>query len=163
MSDRMASREALLEALGLKAVARAGWLRSGIKQPESVAAHSWGMSFIAMQLCPPELNRQRVIEMCIVHDIAEVRIGDITPHDGISPDEKSHLELQAFESMGLTEKSLELFKEYESQSTKESRFVRFVDKLDMALQAEIYEKEGLDLNEFKESAKKLADEFGFEW
>ncbi len=116
-----------------------------------------------MQLCPNNLNRQRVIEMCIIHDIAEVRIGDITPHDGISSEEKSQLELQAFESMGLTEKSLELFKEYEAQTTKESRFVRFVDKLDMALQAEIYETGGLDLSEFKESAIKLADEFGFEW
>ena len=159
----MASREALLEALGLKDLPRSGWVRSGVQNPESVAAHSWGMSFIATQLCPPELNRQRVIEMCILHDIAEVRVGDITPHDGVPEDEKSRRELAAFESMGLTENSLEIFKEFETQVTAESRFVRFIDKLDMALQAEIYEGQSLDLSEFKESAKKLASEFGFKW
>lgn len=159
----MASREALLEALGLKDVLRAGWIRSGVTNPESVAAHSWGMSFIATQLCPPQLNRERVIEMCIIHDIAEVRIGDITPHDGISSEEKSRRELEAFISMDLGEKSLDLFKEYEAQLTAESRFVRFVDKLDMALQAEIYESQKIDLSEFKKSAKTLASEFGIEW
>ena len=159
----MASREALLEALGLKDVIRAGWLRSGVKNPESVAAHSWGMSFLATQLCPTHLNRERVIEMCIIHDLAEVRIGDITPHDGISFEEKSHRELKAFISMDLGEKSLDLFKEYEAQLTAESRFARFLDKLDMALQAEIYESQNIDLSEFKESAKISASEFGFKW
>ncbi len=36
----MESKDALIEALGLKDVVRAGWVRAGVKQPESVAAHS---------------------------------------------------------------------------------------------------------------------------
>ena len=159
----MASKEALLDALGLKHVARAGWLRHGISSPESVAAHSWGVAFIASQLCPENLNRERVLEMCIIHDLAEVRVGDITPYDKISKSEKKALELEAFESMKITTGSRELFIEYESQKTPESRFVRFVDKLDMALQAEIYEGEDLDLSEFKKIAIMLASEYEFEW
>ena len=88
----MASREALIEALGLKGVVRAGWIRAGVKNPESVAAHSWGMAMLATQLCPGDLNFQRVLELCILHDVAEVRGGDITPHDGIAPEEKHRQE-----------------------------------------------------------------------
>ncbi len=148
----MASREALLEALGLKDVTRAGWIRAGVANPESVAAHSWGMALLATQLCPDELDLQRVLELCILHDIAEVRVGDITPHDNIHPDEKHRLETQAIHEMGI--EAIEIFAEYESQSTPESRFVRYLDKLDMALQAEIYESQNLDLSEFKKAVEE---------
>ena len=143
----MASREALIEALGLKDVVRAGWLRAGVENPESVAAHSWGMAMLATQLCPDDLNLQRVLELCILHDIAEVRVGDITPHDNIAPEEKHRLESEAIEEMGIEANAI--FAEYEAQETPESRFVRYLDKLDMALQAEIYESQNLDLSEFK--------------
>jgi len=159
----MSSKEALIEALSLKDVIRAGWLRSGVEFPESVASHSWGMAFIGSQICPAELDKLRVLEMCIVHDLAEVKVGDITPHDGISVEEKHALESEAIDSMEVTEKTRQLFEEYETQSTPESKFVRFLDKLDMALQAEIYEKKGMDLSEFKKTAISLAEQYGFEW
>ena len=92
----MASKEALIEALGLKGVIRAGWIRAGVENPESVAAHSWGMAMLATQLCPEDLNLQRVLELCILHDIAEVRVGDITPHDNIAPEEKHRQETVVF-------------------------------------------------------------------
>ncbi len=147
----MTSREALIEALGLKGVVRAGWVRAGVEQPESVAAHSWGMAMLATQLCPDDLNLQRVLELCILHDIAEVRVGDITPHDNIEPEEKHRLETEAIQEMGIDASSI--FAEYESQETPESRFVRYLDKLDMALQAEIYESQDIDLSEFKKAAE----------
>ncbi|NCF97628.1 MAG: HD domain-containing protein, partial [Euryarchaeota archaeon] len=36
------------EWLHLKHVLRTGWVRAGVESPESVAAHSWGMSILAM-------------------------------------------------------------------------------------------------------------------
>jgi len=148
----MESKEALIEALGLKNVARAGWIRAGVKQPESVAAHSWGMAMLATQLCPEHLNLQRVLELCILHDVAEVIVGDITPHDGVPAAEKHLLEFEAIRKMGITAE--EVFSEYEQQETEESQFVRYLDKLDMALQAEIYEEQGLDLSEFKKALEE---------
>jgi len=148
----MASREALIEALGLKGVIRAGWIRAGVENPESVAAHSWGMAMLATQLCPGDLDFQRVLELCILHDVAEVRVGDITPHDGIDPEEKHRQETEAIQGMGI--EASEIFAEYEAQETPESRFVRYLDKLDMALQAEIYESQNLDLSEFKRAAEE---------
>ncbi len=143
----MASKEALIEALGLKDVTRAGWIRAGVQNPESVASHSWGMALLATQLCPEELNLQRVLELCILHDIAEVHVGDITPHDNVTAEEKHRLESEAIQNMGID--ATEAFVEYESQKSPESKFVRYLDKLDMALQAEIYENQNLDLSEFK--------------
>jgi putative hydrolase of HD superfamily len=148
----MPSNQALIEALGLKDVIRAGWIRAGVQNPESVAAHSWGMAMLATQLCPDELNLQRVLELCILHDVAEVVVGDITPHDNISPDEKHRLESEAVELMGIN--ASEIFAEYEAQDTPESKFVRYLDKLDMALQAEIYESQNLDLTEFKKAVEE---------
>ena len=148
----MTSKEALIEALGLKEVVRAGWVRAGVQNPESVAAHSWGMAMLATQMCPEELDLKRVLELCILHDIAEVKVGDITPHDNVSVEEKHRLESEAIDSMGINAK--EFFAEYEAQKTPESQFVRYLDKLDMALQAEIYEAQNLDLNEFKKAAQE---------
>ena len=148
----MESKDALIEALGLKDVVRAGWIRAGVKQPESVAAHSWGMAMLATQLCPEHLNVQRVLELCILHDVAEVIVGDITPHDDIETSEKHRLEMDAIREMGIDAE--EVFTEYEQQVTEESQFVRYLDKLDMALQAEIYEGQGLDLNEFKKPVEE---------
>jgi putative hydrolase of HD superfamily len=48
---------------------------------------------------------------------------------------------------------LSLFQEYELGESGEAKFVKQLDKLDMGLQAMIYEsKQGLDLSEFKTSA-----------
>ena len=148
----MESKEALIEALGLKHVVRAGWVRAGVENPESVAAHSWGMAMLATQICPEELNLQRVLELCILHDIAEVHVGDITPHDNVSSEEKHHLESEAIQRMGIEAESA--FSEYEEQVTPEAKFVRYLDKLDMALQAEIYESKNMDLSEFKKALEE---------
>ena len=101
------------EWLHLKHVLRTGWVRAGVESPESVAAHSWGMSILAMHLCPEELDRMRVLEMCLVHDLPEVKVGDLTPHDDTS--NKSRDENEAMKK--LAPQWLALFEEYEAQDT----------------------------------------------
>ena len=81
-------REILLRCLRLKRVVRAGWTRFPIGNPESVAAHCWGMGLLALLTCPPELDREKVITLALIHDLAEVIVGDITPLDGVPKDEK---------------------------------------------------------------------------
>jgi len=161
----MVSRQDLLEGLNLKSIIRAGWIQAGVDEPESVAAHSWGMAFLASQICPEGIDRAKVIEMCVVHDLAEVVIGDITPHDGISAAKKHRLEKEAFNSLKVLDSTRKLFEEYEEQVTVEARFTRFIDRLDMALQAGIYESTQesgvVDLSEFKQSVIEMAEEFGF--
>ncbi|MCP2503794.1 MAG: HD domain-containing protein [Candidatus Poseidoniaceae archaeon] len=151
----MFMRDQLKEILGLKNVLRAGWVRAGIDSPESVAAHSWGMSMLALKLTPKELDLTRVLSLCIVHDIPEVRVGDLTPHDDTST--KAEDELNAMTEMA--PEWVALFVEYEEGKTAEAKFVKQLDKLDMALQAERYQSEyGFSLEEFIESARLRIDD-----
>ena len=137
--------------LGLKDVLRQGWVNAGVDAPESVAAHSWGMAVLALKLCPEDLNLEHVLKLCLVHDLPEVIVGDLTPQDDVST--KSADERAAMEQ--LAPEWVALFDEYEHQTTPEAVFVKKLDKLDMALQAKVYmERSELDLNQFIDSARK---------
>lgn len=148
----------LLESLALKELPRTGWLRAGIANPESVASHSWGVAWLSLVLCPANLDRGRVLEMATIHDLAEVRVGDITPHDTVSRDDKHRMEDEAMndllEVMCHRNELKALWDEYEAGVSKEARFVRAMDKLDMALQAQRYG----GLEEFIDSALESLDD-----
>lgn len=142
-----------LEAVGLKALPREGWRRVGVAAPETVAAHSWGMALLALLHCPPELSRERVLALCVVHDLVEVRVGDITPHDGISKAEKNRREASAAAALFSDHPALHaLWTEYEIGTSAEARFVHQLDKLDMGLQARVYADQA-DTTEFLASAR----------
>jgi putative hydrolase of HD superfamily len=148
-------RDNLLEMLELKQLPRTGWVRSEVDNPESVAAHSWGMAILALRLAPENLDMIKVLSMCLVHDLPEVRIGDLTPYDDVS--NKAELEHKAMSMMAPN--WLVLFEEYQAGVTHEAKFVKQIDKLDMGLQAILYQnQQGLDLSEFISSAKaKISD------
>lgn len=144
-------RDTLMAYLGLKDVLRQGWVNAGVDAPESVAAHSWGMAVLALKLCPEDLSLEHVLKLCLVHDLPEVIVGDLTPQDDVST--KSADERAAMEQ--LAPEWVALFDEYEHQTTPEAVFVKKLDKLDMALQAKVYmERSELDLNQFIDSARK---------
>ena len=144
-------RDTLMAYLGLKDVLRQGWVNAGVDAPESVAAHSWGMAVLALKLCPEDLSLEHVLKLCLVHDLPEVIVGDLTPADDRST--KASDERAAMQE--LAPEWVDLFDEYEQQSTPEAVFVRSLDKLDMALQAKVYmERTDLDLHQFIESARK---------
>lgn len=162
-SDSRILAARLTEALALKSLPRAGWVRAGVSSPESVAAHSWGVAWLVLVLCPSGLDRGRALAMAVIHDLAEARTGDITPHDGIDADVKHDLELEALESLlGKLPGAGELrglWLEFEERRTPEGRFVRACDKLDMALQARRYAAEqSIDPGEFVRSALASLDD-----
>lgn len=135
----MTDAKLLKEAMALKDLARAGWRRVGVAAPESVAAHSWGVAFAALLRCPPHLNREKVLIMAILHDLAEVRVGDITPHDGISKAEKHRLEHAAMAELLLDHPELlALWHESETRQSPEACFLKEMDLLDMGLTAQHY-------------------------
>ena len=121
----------LIDILGLKNITSAGWIKVGIESPESVASHSWGMSALALELCPQGLDLSKVLSLCIVHDVPEIIVGDLTPLDDCTNKAKDeHSAMQK-----LAPQWLHLFEEYEAGLTAEAKFVKQIDKLDMALQA----------------------------
>ncbi len=150
MHIRTIMRDKLLEMLELKQLPRTGWVRSGVENPESVAAHSWGMAVLALRLAPKDLDLVKILSLCLIHDLPEVRVGDLTPHDDIS--NKAESEHKAMSEMA--PQWLPLFEEYEAGDTAEAKFVKQIDKLDMGLQAMLYQnKQDITLDEFIESAK----------
>ena len=130
--------------LALKEVKRAGWARAGHANSESVADHSWSVAMLALIHCPPELNREKVLIMAVLHDLAELRVGDITPHDGVAPETKHALEDEAMcELLAELPALLDIWREGELRVSPEARFLKQLDRLDLGLQAERYARKGL--------------------
>ena len=149
--------EVLVETYALKDLPRSGWVNAGVVSGESVASHSWGVSWLAMLLLPPELNRERALQYAILHDIPEVRTGDLTPSDGVSPTEKRAREEVAMDGLCRIlpngQQIARLWRDFEHCIDDEADFVHQLDKLDMALQAVTYADRGHGgMREFLESA-----------
>ncbi|SES98585.1 HD domain-containing protein [Stigmatella erecta] len=159
--------EAYFEFNHLKQLYRQGWLRVGVppERCESVGEHSLGVALLCLFLAEswfPEADAFKTVRIALLHDLGEARVGDITPHDGVSPAQKHVLERKAVEQiLGKLPRGAEylaLWDEYEQGSSFEARLVRQVDRLEMGLQACVYEHQGLgDLSQFFTSAQKVLE------
>ncbi len=154
--------DGLLECVRLKGLDRAGWVLRGIPGPESVAAHAWGVAWLVLALLPPELDRGRALGYAVVHDLPEVRVGDLTPADGVPREDKRRREDAAMGGIvsplgrGREEALWGLWRRYDAQADPEARFVRQLDRLDMALQALAYAQQGArGMGEFVRSAQEV--------
>lgn len=150
-------------AINLKNISRQGWIdKLSLKHPESVADHSYSMAIMGMLISDLEnYDSEKILKMILLHDLAESKIGDYTP-DEIDKDEKERIENNAFfeitKKLPTIIKSQydELWKEYQNHTTPESQIVHQIDKLEMALQAKTYQKEGIPkekIESFLESAR----------
>ena len=145
----------LLTALRLKHVPREGWKLRGLSDVESVAAHSWGVAWLVLLYLPDNLCLERALRYAVIHDLAESTVGDITPHDGISREEKhlreEHALRELFAQLNRPD-LLQSWLDYEAQADPEAQFVRQLDRLDMGLQAIQYAERELNPTEFIASA-----------
>ena len=86
--------------LKLKTLKRKGWLLKKIPDAESVADHSFSTSVLVMIMAEKmKLDMEKCLKMSLVHDLAEAKIEDITPHDNISDEEKNMLEKKAIDEI----------------------------------------------------------------
>lgn len=159
------------DALALKDALRRGWQRTDALRVESVADHAWGVALLALALAEerPHLDRARLLETALVHDLAEAVVGDLVPGEYRDKAEKSAkerealLQLLATASEPLRARVLARFDEYASGATEEARLVRDLDKLEMSLQADRYEAQGVpaaQLAEFRASARAAVADRG---
>lgn len=156
--------------LQLKSVRRAGWVsKAKIKDAESVADHSFSMCAMAMLLSDVlGFDTQKAMKMVVLHDLAESIVGDYMPGD-IAVREKLAQEKKAMKSIlsGLPRKTRteyeKIWDEYLHNKTDVARFVHRIDKLEMALQANHYAKQGYAdklLAPFFESAQNAVGDEG---
>jgi len=143
-----------------------GWLLRGIRDVESVAAHSFGVAFIAMLLADRarmrgrQVDIEKVLRMALLHDLSEARTGDLPSTikkyfepSGIKAADERVVKEMLMELGELGDSYLELWQAYEDRTSLESRLVKAADKLDLLMQAREYEKGGAaTLQEFWESA-----------
>src|SRR4030042_6237568 len=74
--------EFLLEIGKLKEIKRKGWVLRGVKDPESVASHSFLVAFASWIFSVSRrLDQEAMIVMSGIHNLFTVDIGDHTPHD----------------------------------------------------------------------------------
>lgn len=119
------------------------------------------MAILAMCTSDSTLDVSKCVMMAVVHDLAEAQVGDITPREGISKQEKRRLEAEAMRNFvhdmlhgsPAALRIEALWKEYEEGESSEAKFVKDLDRLEMALQAREYETaHALDLQPFFDSS-----------
>ena len=147
----------------LKNIPRQGWIdKLAIKNPESVADHTFAMAIIGMILSDSKnFNTEKILKMILLHDLAESVTGDITPEqkgviDKKRLENKTMKEILSNLSEEIQTKYLDIWDEYQDNKTIDANLVHQIDKFEMALQAKIYEKQtnSEKTKVFFESAKK---------
>jgi putative hydrolase of HD superfamily len=138
----------------LKQLQRAGWLLAGVRDPESVAEHSFRVGVLAYIIAVLEgADPDRAAALGLFHDLPETRIGDVpsvgrpyvttaAPHE-VATDQVAEL------PTALAAHIVALIDEHEgaktAAATAESRCSRDADKLDCLLQAREYQSQGNQL------------------
>jgi putative hydrolases of HD superfamily len=159
--------DALLELQILDRIPRSGWMLRGVPEPESISEHNWHVAFLVWALGPqvPGLDLLRALELAMVHDLAEVRLGDLPRTAGhyLAPEARHQAEARALEELlaPLGERAATLYGEYRARETPEARFVAACDKLQLMLKVALYEQWGAGgLAEFWNNPKNFpAQEF----
>ena len=140
--------EALLELQSLDRVPRMGFALRGVTDPESVAEHSFHVATLVWALATeePAVDAHRALELALVHDMAEVRTGDLpmtaTRYFGASV--KASAERTALDELlaPFGERAARFADEIEARQTAEARFVKACDKLQLMLKVTAYEQAG---------------------
>lgn len=161
----------LLISYLIKLEHRRGWTRNAAYGGESidahpnetVAAHQWGVAYLVsiITLQPefdeeiPNFDKTKAMQMALIHDVPELVTGDITPVDGISPEEKHKREREAMELiLGSFSEPVKnslhwLYNSYEQRICPESKFVKDCDRLDFIIHAFLLERQGFEgIDEF---------------
>ena len=140
----MKARE-LLEALQiaerLKDATRHCYTKNG--RHESVAEHSWMMTLMAYFMKDefPEVDMDKVVRMCIIHDLGECFTGDIPTFDKTAVHEENEETLLYSWVRTLPEnyanEMIALYEEMAERKTIESKIYKAIDGLEAVIQHNI--------------------------
>ncbi len=141
----------LFEAGMLKRTPRSGFQFLGTGA-ESVAEHIFRTTYIAYALgkLAKDVDVDRMIKMCLFHDLPEARTGDLNYVNKkyVEADEKKAVDDLAG-TLPFGGEMRELIQEFNGGKTEEARLARDADQLEMILA----------LKEYKDLGNKYADEW----
>lgn len=152
----------------LEALPRTGWLVCGVQNPESVAAHSYMVSLIALTLAQIAerqgltVDRARLLTIALVHDLPEALITDLPRpvKELLGTHACKAAELDAARTvLEHLPPGLDAYDEYHQGSTLEARLVKAADKIQMLAKALQYhhQRRG-DVERFFQERPWLPDE-----
>ena len=107
---------------------------------ESVAEHSWRVSLMAMLLRRefPDVDIDKVVDMCLIHDLGECFTGDIPTFVKTDSDRSTEDSLldQWLDTLPeeVSKDMKELYAEMDAQETKEAKIFKALDKLEALIQ-----------------------------
>ena len=164
----------LYEMGQLKRVKRSGWWIAGVKDPESVAEHSFRTAAIAYLLAHLEgVDSGKAVLMALFHDLPEARTNDAHRivrryADWRNVDKKAMNEQSKRLPREVANEVLSFVEEFEKEISPEAKLTRDADLLECLVQAREYQALGYhDVVDWilnaqaaltTESAKKIAAE-----
>lgn len=107
---------------------------------ESVAEHSWRIALMAMLIAPefPEADMDKVIRMCLIHDLGEAFTGDIPAFYKTEAHEETEAnalsEWVATLPSGTREEFSALYAEMDALETPEAKIYKALDKVEALIQ-----------------------------
>ena len=134
---------------------------------ESVAEHSWMVTLMAFFLKDefPEADMNKIIQMCIIHDLGECFTGDIPAFDKTNAqrDEEESLLNSWVKSLSEPTRSemLALYKEMEEKQTLEARIFKALDGLEALIQHNLSDLSTWSDNEFSFNLTYAEDRVAF--
>lgn len=147
--DLSAVARFLYEAGTLKHTRRTGWWMAGIKDPESVAEHSWRTSLIASLIAKLEgADPARAAFLAVWHDTQETRTGDVNYVGKKYAPSGDPQAVTADQTAGMPEALAAAIRdvvgEYEAKESPEAICARDADKLECLLQGIEYKAQGYE-------------------
>jgi putative hydrolases of HD superfamily len=138
----------LLEAGMLKRARRSGWWVAGVRDPESVAEHSWRAAVTGMAIASLEgADPARTALLCVLHDTPETRIGDIPKLGQAYLTAADALDVVADQTAQcpprMSETVRDAVAEFEAGETPEAVCANDADKLECLVQAVEYRHQGV--------------------
>lgn len=134
---------------------------------ESVAEHCWMMTLMAFLLKEkfPEVDMDKVIRMCIIHDLGEAFTGDIPVFNKTAADEAREEDLlyRWVRSLPETqaEEMLALYEEMEARQTLEAKLYKTIDGLEAVVQHNFSDISTWLPNEYTLNQTYAQDRVGF--
>ncbi len=121
---------------------------------ESVAEHSWRMTLMAffMKNEFPEADTNKIIQMCIIHDLGECFTGDIPTFEKTKEHENTEENFlnDWMESLpeNVRNEMIDLYKEMEEKQTIEAKIYKAIDSLEALIQHNFSDISTWSENEF---------------
>lgn len=124
----------------LKSTLRTAWSASG--RQESTAEHTWRLALFASLFKAeyPGLDWQKILVMCLIHDLGELYEGDISAAALPDEDAKYREERRAVEKVfsflpeDIASHYLAVWQEYNDNATPEAHLVKALDKAETIIQ-----------------------------